>query len=40
MRYIEIGKTEGKLLTGGEGDDSKGYFIQPTILRMLMKTPA
>ncbi|MGG6384519.1 L-glutamate gamma-semialdehyde dehydrogenase [Bacillus velezensis] len=31
MSYIEIGKTEGKLLTGGEGDDSKGYFIQPTI---------
>lgn len=31
MRYIEIGKKEGRLLTGGEGDDSKGYFIQPTI---------
>jgi 1-pyrroline-5-carboxylate dehydrogenase len=31
MSYIEIGKTEGRLLTGGEGDDSKGYFIQPTI---------
>ncbi|KXZ16997.1 L-glutamate gamma-semialdehyde dehydrogenase [Bacillus nakamurai] len=31
MSYIEIGKTEGKLLTGGEGDDSKGYFIQPII---------
>ncbi|MED4581028.1 aldehyde dehydrogenase family protein, partial [Bacillus atrophaeus] len=22
MSYIEIGKTEGRLLTGGEGDDS------------------
>ncbi|MGE8079465.1 L-glutamate gamma-semialdehyde dehydrogenase [Peribacillus loiseleuriae] len=31
-KYIEIGKEEGKLLTGGEGDDSKGYFIQPTII--------
>jgi 1-pyrroline-5-carboxylate dehydrogenase len=31
MSYIEIGKQEGKLMTGGEGDESKGYFIQPTI---------
>ncbi|MFE4708848.1 L-glutamate gamma-semialdehyde dehydrogenase [Peribacillus simplex] len=31
-KYIEIGKQEGKLMTGGEGDDSKGYFIQPTII--------
>lgn len=31
MSYIEIGKQEGKLMTGGEGDDSKGWFIQPTI---------
>ncbi|WP_339164615.1 L-glutamate gamma-semialdehyde dehydrogenase [Siminovitchia sp. FSL W7-1587] len=31
MKYIEIGKTEGELMAGGEGDDSKGYFIQPTI---------
>ncbi|OYD09585.1 L-glutamate gamma-semialdehyde dehydrogenase [Paludifilum halophilum] len=30
-RYIEIGKEEGRLVTGGEADDSKGYFIQPTI---------
>lgn len=29
--YIEIGKEEGRLVTGGEADDSKGYFIQPTI---------
>lgn len=29
--YIEIGKKEGKLMTGGEGDDSKGYFIKPTV---------
>jgi 1-pyrroline-5-carboxylate dehydrogenase len=31
MDYIEIGKGEGRLVAGGEGDDSKGYFIQPTI---------
>ncbi|MFE8697083.1 L-glutamate gamma-semialdehyde dehydrogenase [Cytobacillus sp. FJAT-53684] len=31
MSYIEIGKKEGKLMTGGEGDDSKGYFIKPTV---------
>ncbi|TCT18918.1 delta-1-pyrroline-5-carboxylate dehydrogenase [Melghiribacillus thermohalophilus] len=31
MKYIEIGKKEGKLMTGGEGDDSNGFFIKPTI---------
>ncbi|WP_028402252.1 L-glutamate gamma-semialdehyde dehydrogenase [Ectobacillus panaciterrae] len=31
MSYIEIGKEEGKLMVGGEGDDSQGFFIQPTI---------
>ncbi|MBH0230311.1 L-glutamate gamma-semialdehyde dehydrogenase [Halobacillus yeomjeoni] len=31
MSYIEIGKQEGRLVTGGKGDDSKGYFIEPTI---------
>jgi 1-pyrroline-5-carboxylate dehydrogenase len=31
MNYIEIGKQEGRLMTGGEGDNTKGYFIQPTI---------
>ncbi|MBE5098505.1 L-glutamate gamma-semialdehyde dehydrogenase [Priestia aryabhattai] len=30
-KYIEIGKEEGRLVAGGEADDSKGYFIQPTI---------
>lgn len=33
MGYIEIGKEEGKLLVGGTGDDSEGYFIQPTIIK-------
>ncbi|MGO4889760.1 L-glutamate gamma-semialdehyde dehydrogenase [Anaerobacillus sp. MEB173] len=31
MSYIEIGKDEGRLVAGGEGDNSIGYFIQPTI---------
>ncbi|SDI41543.1 L-glutamate gamma-semialdehyde dehydrogenase [Alteribacillus bidgolensis] len=29
--YIEIGKEEGRLVTGGDADSSKGYFIQPTV---------
>ena len=29
--YIEIGKGEGRLVAGGNADDSKGYFINPTI---------
>ncbi|GIO23057.1 L-glutamate gamma-semialdehyde dehydrogenase [Oceanobacillus sp. J11TS1] len=31
MGYIEIGKKEGRLVAGGNGDDTKGYFISPTI---------
>lgn len=31
--YIEIGKQEGTLVYGGEADDSKGYFIHPTIFK-------
>ncbi|WP_054635529.1 L-glutamate gamma-semialdehyde dehydrogenase [Thalassobacillus sp. C254] len=31
MDYIEIGKREGTLKAGGFGDDSKGYFIKPTV---------
>ncbi len=29
--YIEIGKKEGKLLTGGNYSDETGYFIDPTV---------
>lgn len=29
--YIEIGKTEGRLVAGGTGDQSTGYFIEPTV---------
>ncbi|MFL6556319.1 MAG: aldehyde dehydrogenase family protein, partial [Bacillus sp. (in: firmicutes)] len=32
MEYIEIGKQEGKLMAGGEGDNTKGYFIKPTVI--------
>ncbi len=35
MEYIEIGKTEAKLVAGGyadtEGENANGYFIRPTI---------
>lgn len=31
VSYIEIGKQEGRLVVGGKGDHSKGYFIEPTI---------
>ncbi|MFC4024333.1 L-glutamate gamma-semialdehyde dehydrogenase [Oceanobacillus longus] len=33
--YIEIGKKEGELVYGGEADDSKGFFISPTIFKDL-----
>lgn len=29
--YIEIGKTEGRLVAGGAADDSVGYFVHPTV---------
>ncbi|WP_280771317.1 L-glutamate gamma-semialdehyde dehydrogenase [Salipaludibacillus daqingensis] len=32
LDYIEIGKKEGKLMAGGTGDDSEGYFIHPTVI--------
>ena len=38
LEYIEIGRQEGKLLTGGAGDDSQGYFIQPTVFADLSPT--
>lgn len=31
LDYIEIGKTEGHLITGGSAAQGDGYFIQPTI---------
>ncbi len=31
LDYIEIGKKEGKLLTGGEKAEGNGYYIKPTV---------
>jgi 1-pyrroline-5-carboxylate dehydrogenase len=33
LEYIEIGKREGRLVTGGGPAEGEGYFIQPTIFR-------
>lgn len=35
QEYIEIGKSEGELVLGGETNDSKGYFVYPTIFKDL-----
>ncbi|CAG9621341.1 L-glutamate gamma-semialdehyde dehydrogenase [Sutcliffiella rhizosphaerae] len=32
MKYVGIGKEEGRIAAGGEGDNSKGFFVQPTIV--------
>jgi len=32
LKYIEIGKTEGRLITGGEAAPGEGYFLRPTII--------
>jgi 1-pyrroline-5-carboxylate dehydrogenase len=32
LDYIEIGKKEGRLLTGGAAAPGEGYFIQPTVI--------
>lgn len=31
LKYIEIGRQEGRLVTGGGKGDAAGYFIQPTV---------
>ncbi|TXK74679.1 L-glutamate gamma-semialdehyde dehydrogenase [Paenibacillus sp. N3.4] len=31
MSFMEIGKKEGKLLTGGEKAEGNGFYIQPTV---------
>ncbi|TFK99662.1 aldehyde dehydrogenase domain-containing protein [Pterulicium gracile] len=30
-KYLEVGKTEGKVLFGGSAPDREGFFIQPTV---------
>jgi 1-pyrroline-5-carboxylate dehydrogenase len=32
LKYIEIGKGEGRLLTGGGAADGPGWFIKPTVI--------
>ena len=32
LNYIEVGKREGRLITGGERAPGDGYFIQPTVI--------
>lgn len=32
MSYIKLGTSEGRLVAGGHGDDSTGYFIEPTVI--------
>ncbi|MDD5530760.1 MAG: L-glutamate gamma-semialdehyde dehydrogenase [bacterium] len=32
LEYIEIGKKEGKLISGGKNENDNGYFINPTII--------
>ncbi|MFQ5927112.1 MAG: L-glutamate gamma-semialdehyde dehydrogenase [Terriglobia bacterium] len=32
LDYIEVGKKEGRLLTGGERAGGAGYFLQPTVI--------
>ena len=32
LKYIEIGKEEGRLVTGGNPAPGDGYFLQPTII--------
>ncbi len=31
LEYIELGKVEGRLLTGGGKAEGNGYYIQPTV---------
>src|SRR5258708_2257811 len=32
LNYIEVGKKEGRLLSGGSASPPDGYFIQPTVI--------
>jgi 1-pyrroline-5-carboxylate dehydrogenase len=32
LQYIEIGKKEGRLITGGEEAHGPGHFVQPTVI--------
>ena len=32
LEYIEIGKKEGRLITGGSRVEGEGYYVQPTVI--------
>jgi len=32
LRYIEIGKSEGRLIAGGGAAEGDGYFVRPTVI--------
>ena len=32
LKYIELGKTEGRLIAGGEAAGGDGYFVKPTVI--------
>ncbi len=32
LKYVETGKTEGRLLAGGDAGAGDGYFIKPTVI--------
>ncbi|MBV9035921.1 MAG: aldehyde dehydrogenase family protein, partial [Acidobacteriaceae bacterium] len=32
LKYIELGKSEGRLIAGGEEAKGEGYFIKPTVI--------
>jgi 1-pyrroline-5-carboxylate dehydrogenase len=32
LKYIEVGKSEGRLITGGEHAGGDGYFVKPTVI--------
>ncbi|HXE31937.1 MAG TPA: L-glutamate gamma-semialdehyde dehydrogenase [Terriglobales bacterium] len=38
LKYIEIGKSEGRLVHGGARGDAAGYFVQPTIFADIAPT--
>ncbi len=38
LSYIEIGKKEGKLVTGGKKIEGDGYYIEPTIIKDVKPT--
>jgi 1-pyrroline-5-carboxylate dehydrogenase len=38
LNYIEIGKKEGRLLTGGKKAEGEGYIIEPTVIADIAPT--